>query len=127
MSQKPVSQVLPQSDEELAQQQSQTQDKQRALQEGTPYVPTWGTKPNYPNWPTSRPGPQATPPPPGMKATNPVRPEQVAEIGYNQEEGIPGTDNPLRANPEPGMKGDTSFDQQETAQDVVRKRRKERL
>ncbi len=43
----------------------------------------------FPEWPTSRRGPQSTPPPPGTHSMNPLRPEQLAEIGYNQETGEP--------------------------------------
>ena len=116
-------------DEYKTQQQGVEQDTLRALQEGTPNTNKavqQSMQPRYPNWPTSIPGPQATPPPPGMKPLNAIRREQVAEIGYNQETGQPGTDHPLRSMPDESMKGRTSFDQQETAQEAL-KRRKHRL
>jgi len=55
-----------------------------------------------------------------------MRSEQVAEVGYNQETGEPGTQSPLRSLPDETLTGQTSFDQPETAQEVLRKR-KERL
>ena len=65
----------------------------------------------FPAWPTSRPGPWVTPPPPGMRSVNTLRPEQVTEVGYNQETG----------EPEESVRTDVT-------QDVVRKRqKKERL
>jgi hypothetical protein len=67
------------------------------------------------SWPSSRPGPLATPPPPGQRPI-PLRTDQMVEIGYNQEKGIPATDD-ARA-------GAPSFDQFEAAQEVSRKRRK---
>ena len=116
-------------DEYKTQQQSTEQDTLRALQEGTPNANKavqQSIQPRFPNWPTSIPGPQVTPPPPGMKPVNAIRREQLAEIGYNQETGEPGTDHPLRSMPDESMKDRTSFDQQETAQEAL-KRRKQRL
>src|SRR6266702_2654255 len=75
------------------------------------------------NWPTSKPGPHATQPPPGQKPM-PGRTEQVVEIGYNQETGVPGNDSPLRSLPDASLTGPTSFDQQETAQRAMQKRKK---
>jgi len=75
------------------------------------------------NWPTSKPGPFATPPPPGQKPM-PGRTDQVVEIGYNQETGTPITDHPLRSMPEEALKGRTAFDQQETALDALKKRKR---
>ena len=59
-------------------------------QESIPIVsgPTW------PVWPTSQPGPRSTPPPPAMHPFNIFRPEQVSEVGYNQETGEPGSIKP---------------------------------
>ncbi len=51
--------------------------------------------PHFP-WPTSKPGPMVTPPPPGTKPM-PLRTEQVAEIGYDQERGVPSTYDPGRS------------------------------
>lgn len=75
------------------------------------------------NWPTSKPGPHATQPPPGQKPM-PGRTEQVVEIGYNQETGTPSTDHPLRSMPDEALKGKTAFDQVETAQEALKKRKK---
>ena len=46
-------------------------------------------------WPTSRPGPQVTQPPPGqiLLAT---RTDQVVEIDYDQERGVPSVQSPAR-------------------------------
>ena len=44
--------------------------------------------PPLPPWPTSRPGPMVTEPPPGQKRV-PLRTEQVVEIDYDQERGVP--------------------------------------
>lgn len=44
------------------------------------------TLPPLPKWPTSKPGPLVTEPPPGSKRLL-LRPEQVAEINYDQELG----------------------------------------
>ena len=44
--------------------------------------------PPLPPWPTSRPGPMVTEPPPGQKRV-PLRTEQVIEVDYDQEHGVP--------------------------------------
>ena len=44
--------------------------------------------PPLPPWPTSKRGPLVTEPPPGQKRV-PLRSEQVVEIGYDQERGVP--------------------------------------
>jgi hypothetical protein len=75
------------------------------------------------NWPTSKPGPRATQPPPGQKPM-PGRTDQVVEIRYDQETGTPGSDSPLRSLPDVSLKGTTAFDQQEIAQDALKKRKK---
>ncbi len=46
--------------------------------------------PPLPPWPTSRPGPMVTEPPPGTKRVH-LRKEQVVEIDYDQERGVPAT------------------------------------
>src|SRR5213082_4049862 len=74
------------------------------------------------NWPTSKPGPFATPPPPGQRPM-PGRTDQVVEIGYNQETGTPITDHPLRSMPEASLHGTPGFDQLQTAQQAMKKRR----
>jgi len=104
------------------------QDEQRAVQEGTPNVTRevqQGMKPIYPQWPTSKRGPHATTPPPGQRPINALRAEQVVEVGYNQVTGEPSTQDPIRTFPDEA-KGPAGTDQQETAQDVMR-RGKERL
>ena len=47
--------------------------------------------PLLPHWPTSKPGPMVTEPPPGQKRVH-LRKEQVVEIDYDQERGVPATD-----------------------------------
>jgi hypothetical protein len=44
--------------------------------------------PPLPPWPTSKPGPMVTEPPPGQKRV-PLRTEQVIEVDYDQEHGVP--------------------------------------
>ena len=46
--------------------------------------------PPLPHWPTSKRGPMVTEPPPGQKRV-PLRTEQVVEIDYDQELGVPAT------------------------------------
>ena len=48
------------------------------------------TIPPLPHWPTSKPGPMVTQPPPGQKRVA-GRTEQVVEIDYDQERGVPTT------------------------------------
>lgn len=54
----------------------------------------------------------------------PSRTEQMIEIAYNQETGTPSTDSPDRTMPDASLKGRTAFDQQETAQEALKKRKK---
>jgi hypothetical protein len=54
----------------------------------------------------------------------PGRTDQVVEILYDQETSTPGSDSPLRSMPDASLKGTTAFDQQETAQDALKKRKK---
>ncbi|GCE04733.1 hypothetical protein [Dictyobacter aurantiacus] len=83
---------------------------------------------NWPTWPTSRPGPRATPPPPGMRSFNPFRPEQVSEVGYNQETGEPvSSDQQSRSLPDPSMADLASFDQKPTTGQEMLGKRKKRL
>ena len=113
-------------DKEAPSKQGLNQDEQRAVQEGTPNVNVQqGMQPIYPQWPTSKRGPRATTPPPGQRSINALRSEQVVEVGYNQVTGEPSTQDPSRAFPDEN-KGPAGTDQQETAQDVMR-RGKERL
>ncbi len=44
--------------------------------------------PSLPPWPTSERGPMVTEPPPGQKRV-PLRTDQVIEIDYDQEHGVP--------------------------------------
>ena len=44
--------------------------------------------PHLPPWPTSKRGPMVTEPPPGQKRV-PLRTDQVVEIDYDQELGMP--------------------------------------
>ncbi|GAC1354118.1 MAG: hypothetical protein NVS4B11_38100 [Ktedonobacteraceae bacterium] len=114
--------------EEALLKQGMKQDEQRAMQQGAPDTTRevqQGMKPIYPQWPTSKRGPTITPPPPGQRPFNGIRAEQVVEVGYNQVTGEPSTHDPLRAFPDEA-KGPAGTDQQETAQDVMR-RGKERL
>lgn len=118
------------SDEEQTLEQGREQDNARALQEGMPDAKqaVQRLQPTYPNWPTSRPGPQVKQPPPGMRSINSLRPEQMAEIGYNQETGEPSTSDPLRSMPDPSEQDLASFDQQVSASTPEGpRRRKERL
>ena len=48
------------------------------------------TIPPLPHWPTSKPGPMVTEPPTGTKRVH-LRSEQVVEIDYDQERGVPIT------------------------------------
>ncbi|MGI9057140.1 MAG: hypothetical protein ACR2H5_01005 [Ktedonobacteraceae bacterium] len=97
------------------QQQLQVQDKAQQQLQTSPI-------PHF-TWPTSKAGPHATQPPPGQKPM-PSRTEQVVEIGYNQETGTPSTDSPARSMPDASLKEKTAFDQQETAQEALKKRKK---
>jgi hypothetical protein len=54
----------------------------------------------------------------------PGRTDQVEEIGYNQETGTPSTENPLGSIPDESLKGRTAFEQQETAQEALKKRKR---
>lgn len=78
------------------------------------------------SWPSSKPGPESTPPPPGQKPL-PARPEQMVEVGYNQESGVPATDDPRKWYADEAKAGAVGFDQQNTAQEVARKKRKKEL
>ncbi len=55
--------------------------------------------PPLPPWPTSKPGPMVTEPPPGQRRV-PLRTDQVVEINYDQERGMPGVPVPERSMPE---------------------------
>jgi hypothetical protein len=79
--------------------------------------------PHYPAWPSSKPGPQTTPVPPGMRPISAIRREQVAEVGYNQETGEPSTQSPFRSQPDARISEHPSFDQAETAQEALHRRK----
>lgn len=65
-------------------------DQEKAIdQEKASQLQTRPKIPPLPPWPTSKRGPLVTEPPPGQKRM-PLRTEQVAEIGYDQERGVPG-------------------------------------
>ena len=122
MTQNPLSQTIPSDD-------APKTDDLRALQKSIPDTDKTvqeSVRPQYPNWPTSKPGPHSTPPPSGMRSMSAMRSEQMKEVGYNQETGEPGVQSPSRSMPDASMEGRTSFDQQETAQESLKKR-KERL
>lgn len=53
-------------------------------------------QPIYPTWPTSRPGPSSKQPSAKMRSINAFRPEQFAEIGYDQATGEPAEADPQR-------------------------------
>jgi hypothetical protein len=76
--------------------------------------------PHYP-WPTSKPGPFVKAPPPGQIPV-PTRTDQMVEIAYNQETGEPATNDPRRQLADETTTGPVGFDQQETVQDIERKR-----
>jgi hypothetical protein len=87
-------------------------------------TPTVSSGPTWPVWPTSQPGPRSTPPPPAMHPFNVFRPEQVSEVGYNQETGEPGSQSPLRSLPDASMKEQVSLDQQPAQPKTLSKRKK---
>jgi hypothetical protein len=105
-------------DEDTELRQMQEKGQMRQVQEGL--LPP----PHFP-WPSSKPGPQATQPPPGQRSM-PGRTEQMVEVGYNQETGIPATDDPRKWYPDETKVGALHFDQQGTAQEIEKKRRKEK-
>ncbi len=51
-------------------------------------IPPKSKMPPLPHWPTSKRGPMVTEPPPGQKRVF-LRKEQVVEINYDQEHGVP--------------------------------------
>ncbi len=55
--------------------------------------------PPLPHWPNSKPGPMVTEPPPGQRRM-PLRTDQVVEIAYDQERGMPGVPVPERSKAE---------------------------
>ena len=99
------------ADEDRTLKESIAQDNMRALQEGTPNVnkEVQQVRPIFPEWPVSKRGPMSKQPPPGMRPVNPLRSEQMAEVGYNQETGTPGSidrmhpvaDNAMQGSPYP--------------------------
>ncbi len=109
MTQNPTPEILK---PEEARKQGRVQDS--ALQEGSSNASgavQERMQPRYPEWPTSKRGPMSTPSPPGTRPINAMRSEQVG---------------PFRSMPDEALTGQTSFDQAETAQEALRKR-KERL
>jgi hypothetical protein len=123
-----VAQPQPQSTEQDSVQHV-SQSEQQALQQIVPSEKSAVQKriePRYPSWPTSRPGPQSTSPLAGMSSVNPLRPEQVAEIAYNQEKGQPSVDSSQHSVADASIHGSTSSDSPKNAQDALGKR-KQRL
>jgi hypothetical protein len=59
-----------------------------------------------------------------MHPFNIFRPEQVSEVGYNQETGEPGSQSPLRSLPAAAMKDQVSLEQQPAQPNRLRKRKK---
>jgi hypothetical protein len=53
-------------------------------------IPQKSKIPTLPPWPTSKRGPMVTEPPSGQKRVH-LRTEQVVEIDYDQERGVPAT------------------------------------
>lgn len=94
-------------DDHTEERQMQKKQKMRQVQEQRL------SPPHFP-WPTSKPGPMATPPPPGEKPM-PLLTEQMVEVAYNQETGVPITDDPRKWFPDEAQAGATGFDQLETA------------
>ena len=117
-----VSQTQPQSVHNAA------RSEQQELQPTAPHENkvVHRIEPRYPSWPTSKPGPQSTSPLAGMRPVNTFRPEQVAEIGYNQETGEPSVDSLQRSTPDTSIHGLTSSDHPKNAHDALGKR-KQRL
>ena len=104
------------SDAELR--QMQKKEEMRQVQEYRKAPPHFA-------WPSSKPGPEITPPSPGTKPS-PTRKEQVIEVGYNQETGIPSTDDPRKWYPDKEKVGTPGFDELETAQEVQSDREKKK-
>ncbi|HYL44997.1 MAG TPA: hypothetical protein VEU97_16570 [Ktedonobacteraceae bacterium] len=96
--------------------QMQQNEEMRHVQEQRLFLP------HFP-WPTSKPGPYATQPPPGERPM-PGRTDQMVEIAYDQETGVPATADLRKWFPDEARAGATGFDQLETAQEVTRKRKK---
>ena len=69
----------------------QQEDEATQLETTTQKAPMQKTTiPPLPHWPTSKPGPMVTEPSPGTKRVH-LRKEQVVEIDYDQERGVPAT------------------------------------
>jgi hypothetical protein len=117
-----VSKIQPQSREQGIV-QSTSQSQQQVSQQVVPSEEkvVQRIERHYPSWPTSKPGPRSTSPLAGMRSVNPFRPEQMAEIGYNQEIGQPSVDSPQRSVPDASVHG--HFDQPKNAQDTLGKRK----
>ena len=63
-------------------------------------IPQKSKIPPLPHWPTSKRGPMVTEPPPGQKRVH-LRTEQVVEIDYDQERGVPATSRTEDNNSDP--------------------------
>ncbi len=124
-----VSQVQPRSSERQTIGQNTSQSERQTVQSTVPIEKkvVRRIKPCYPSWPTSEPGPLSTSPLVGTYSINPFRPEQMAEIAYNQEMGQPSVDDSSQHSVlDASVHGPTSFDQPKNAQDMLGKR-KQRL
>ena len=64
----------------------------------------------YPQWPISRPGPRKTPLSPGQRPVQ-GRSDQVLEVGYDQEHGIPAMRGPVQTLPATAQAGKSLPDQ----------------
>jgi hypothetical protein len=72
------------------------QAREESQLEATQNKPKTRSKiPPLPPWPTSKPGPTVTEPPPGQRLM-PLRTDQVVEINYDQERGMPVVPVPER-------------------------------
>lgn len=120
-----VSRVQPQSSgQDIVQNTSQSE--RQTLQPTAPSEKkvVQRIEPRYQSWPTSKPGPLSTAPLAGTRSINTFRPEQMAEIAYNQETGQPSVDSPQHAGLDASVHGLTNLDQPKNAQDTLGKRKK---
>lgn len=102
--------------------QETQQEQQLQIQDTTQQQVQKPSMPHF-SWPTSRPGPQAKQPPPGQKPMH-GRSDQMVELGYNQETGVPSSDSPIRSLPDESSKGNAAFDQPVVTRDGLQKRKR---
>ncbi len=79
--------------------------------------------PTVPAWPTSKAGPQVMPPPPGERPM-PTRTDQMIEIAYDMETGVPSAPAPAHTTPDVTLPGASSYDQQAEAVEKLRRAEK---